>query len=147
MAMTLENLKEKVRAVGARYDSRHDRAKRIFIEERAASLASDREREYDIKNIISNYFDIPYAHVCFAGSSQLGFSVKKEKLFQPGISDLDVACIDGGLYHQAWIDIIETTSAFTNFSGFGHLHLPCDLRGFEPRSADLASMARLFEVD
>jgi hypothetical protein len=117
--VTLESLKSRVREIGSRYSSREERAQRLFVEERAASLHDDRNREYDIKRDIAAYFDIAYGHVCFCGSGQLGFSVVKEKLFEPAVSDLDAACIDAHLYQMAWIDIMETTRAFTDFTAFG----------------------------
>ncbi len=117
--VTLENLKGRVREIGLHYTSRGERARRLFIEERAVSLREDRNREYDIKKDITDFFKIPYGHVCFCGSGQLGFSIVKEKLFEPAVSDLDAACIDPDLYQMAWVDILETTRAFTDFTPFG----------------------------
>ena len=117
--MTLDLLRSRVREIGSHYQSRHDRARRLFVEERAASLHEDREREYAIKNEISNFFGVAYSHVCFTGSGQLGFSIVKERLFEPAVSDLDAACIDADLFQQAWIDVIDTSKAFTDSTVFG----------------------------
>jgi hypothetical protein len=116
---TIEQLRARVRQICSNYESRKDRTRRLFIEERAASLHHNREQEYIIKRDIAKYFGISYASVCFCGSGQLGFSIIKEKLFEPAVSDLDAACIDSDLFQKAWIDIIETTRAFTDFTAFG----------------------------
>lgn len=114
----LSELKSAVRNIGGNYNDRFHRARRLFVEERAAALAQSREEEYTIKTNISEHFNIEYSSVCFTGSSQLGFSVHKNKLFEPATSDLDVACIDPELYHRAWADIVSTTRAFTDLTPF-----------------------------
>lgn len=119
-AIGLEQLKQRVRGIGTGYaNDREHRAKRLFIEERAASLHFDRENEFLIRNDIARFFDIPYAAVAFAGSAQLGFSIHKDKLFEPGVSDLDAACINATLFQRAWSDVIETTRAFSDGTPFG----------------------------
>lgn len=117
--MNLEALKSEVRRISARYDDRELRARRLFIEERAASLHFQRDQEFKIKTDVSTFFSIPYSSVCFCGSAQLGFSVHKDKLFEPAISDLDAACIDATLFQKAWIDVINTTRAFSDLTPFG----------------------------
>ncbi|RVQ66948.1 hypothetical protein EKN06_08340 [Croceicoccus ponticola] len=118
--MTLEILKGEVRSIGKRFPNREERARRLFITERPASLSRDQDREFRIKTEISQQFSIPYTAVSFCGSAQIGFSVHKDQLFQPGVSDLDAACIDAQLFQRAWIDVIETTRAFTDLTPFGH---------------------------
>lgn len=118
--MNLDDLKKTVRSIGSNYRDRERRARRIFVEERAASLREDREREFSIRTEISEFFNIPYTAVAFAGSAQIGFSVHKDRLFEPGRSDLDAACIGNDIFQQAWIDIIETTRSFTDLTPFGH---------------------------
>jgi hypothetical protein len=117
--MTLDDLKRNVRTIGAGYTDREQRARRIFIEERAASLQEEREREFSIKTEISSFFGVAYSSISFCGSAQIGFSIHKNKLFEPAVSDLDVACIDVELFQRAWIDIVSTTRAFTDSTPFG----------------------------
>ena len=117
--MAVNLLKTRVREICSLCGSRVERTRRLFLEERAASLHGEREREYAIKRDISNYFSIPYSHIGFCGSAQLGISIHKERMFQPGVSDLDAACIDAGLYQKAWVDVIETSRAFTDATSFG----------------------------
>lgn len=117
--MNLEVLKDAVRTIASRFPDREERARRLFLTERPASLGGQPDREYAIKTEVSAFFDIPYAAVVFCGSGQLGFSSHKNRLFTPGTSDLDAACIDPMLFQRAWKDVIETTRAFTDLSAFG----------------------------
>lgn len=118
-ADALARMKAAVRSIGARFPNREERARRLFVEERAASLHLDRDREFAIRTEISTFFGVPYTTVAFAGSAQLGFSVHKDRLFEPGVSDLDAACVDVGLFQRAWIDIVDTTRSFTDATPFG----------------------------
>lgn len=118
--MSLDTLKTAVRSIGKRFPNREERARRLYITERPASLANDCDREFRIKTDISRKFLIPYSSVSFCGSGQIGFSIHKNKIFEPGVSDLDAACIDAGLYQRAWMDVISTTRAFTDNTPFGY---------------------------
>lgn len=117
--MSLDDLKDRVRTIGRQYRDREQRARRIFIEERAASLQKERHREFAIRTEVSTYFRIAYSSVSFCGSGQIGFSVHKDKFFEPCVSDLDVACIDVELFQRAWIDVVSATRAFTDLTPFG----------------------------
>ena len=37
------------------------------------------------------------------------------------MSDLDAACVNVDVFQKAWIDVIKTTSGFTDLTPFGHL--------------------------
>ena len=118
----LIRLKAAIRSIAMHYPDREQRARRLFIEERAAAFTAtnERSREFDIKTEVSEFFDIPYSAVCFCGSAQLGFSAYKDRLFAPAVSDLDAACVSSSLFQKAWADVIESTSAFTDLSVFGY---------------------------
>jgi hypothetical protein len=126
----LNALKETVRDFGKKYRDRFQRARRIFVEERAVALGAFRDTEYEIKELISKFFEVPYRTICFAGSAQLGFSIYKDRLFVPASSDLDVACVDMGLFEMAWADIVSTTRAFTDETKFSGL-TPDEIRLFK----------------
>lgn len=117
--MTLEDLKRQIRTISMRYDDREQRARRVFIEERAASLQQERHREFEIRTETSTFFDIAYSAVSFCGSGQIGFSIHQNKPFERCVSDLDVACIDVELFQKAWKDVVSTTRAFTDLTPFG----------------------------
>ncbi len=80
-ADALGRLQGAVRQIGDRYRDRLQRARRLFIEERACALAQHRNVEYDIKSEISDFFRVDYSSVSFTGSAQLGFSILKEREF------------------------------------------------------------------
>lgn len=114
----LGQLKTAVQKICRPYKDREQRARRLFMQERAASLHGDQHREFQIKTKVSKFFDISYSSVSFCGSAQIGFSIHKNRLFVPGESDLDIAIIDTNLYQKAWIDIITTTRAFSDPTPF-----------------------------
>lgn len=117
----IEQLKKNIRDVCRNYTDRFQRARRIFIEERAFALKQHREVEYKIKSRVSGHYKIPYSAVCFTGSAQIGFSITKNTKFEVARSDLDIACVDSRLYENVWSDIIDTTRAFTDDTKFSGL--------------------------
>lgn len=114
-------LKTRVLTLAGKYSDRLRRARRLFIEERAIALASDREVEYSVKESISQFFGIKYSEVAFAGSAQVGFSAHKNRPFLKAVSDLDVACVSSNLFQVAWADVITATRAFTDATKFAGL--------------------------
>lgn len=117
--MSLDTVKGRVKDICSPYRGRIERTRRLYLEERAVSLENDRGREVAIKTEISEYYGVPYSHVRFCGSAQLGFSIHKDTLFQPGVSDLDTACIDVSLFQKAWMDVLATTKSFSDLTPFG----------------------------
>ena len=126
LATVLSGIKSVVRT----YPDRFTRARRLFVEERCAALASERETEFEIKRRVSDLFEVAYTSVFFAGSAQLGFSVHKDQLFKRAESDLDVACVDVGLFQRAWMDAVSVTRAFTDLTPFSG-HSPGDIEYFK----------------
>lgn len=116
--MAIEEMKTTLRAIARRFSRAEERSKRIFIAKRAECFVDDEDREFQLKQEISSRFGVPYPSISFTGSAQIGFSIHKDALFEPGVSDLDVACIDAQLFQRAWIDVIQTTRAFTDLSKF-----------------------------
>jgi hypothetical protein len=119
MPTDLSTLKSAVREIGKRYPDRYDRARRLYVQDRAVALEGKRDIEYEIKSGIRSYFEIPYTDVFFTGSTQIGFSPHKDTAFIPAQSDLDIACVNAALFQRAWIDVIEESRAFTNGAAFG----------------------------
>lgn len=116
----LDQEKSKIISLARQYKDRLDRSRRIYVQERPAALANFRDLEYSIRSEVAQYFAISLGSIYFCGSAQLGFSVHKNRLFSPGISDLDIACVSGPLFQSAWKDAAEVTRAFsdpTKFSG------------------------------
>lgn len=116
--LVLEEAKLRFKEIAAKYPDRLSRSRRLFLEERAAALMALRDVEYAIKERVAAYFDIKYAEVAFAGSAQVGFSPHKNRLFIPGNSDLDVACVSANLFQKGWSDTVSATRAFTDLTAF-----------------------------
>jgi hypothetical protein len=121
MNTPIDLIKSKIIEKCHAYKDRLDRSRRLFIEDRSEALKDHREIEYHIKKEVSSFFNVNYSSISFTGSAQLGYSIHKNKLFTRRESDLDIACIDINLYQRVWIDIIQTTSAFTNETKFSGL--------------------------
>lgn len=114
LTMVLSGIQKVVRA----YPDRFTRARRLFVEERCAALSAERETEFEIKRRVCDLFEVPYTSVFFAGSAQLGISIRKDQLFKRSVSDLDVACVDVNLFQKAWMDAVSATRAFTDLTPF-----------------------------
>ena len=121
VADELAELKDGVKRVASKYSDRLSRSRRLFVEDRAKALEMQREVEYEIKEKISDFYDVRYSDIAFAGSAQLGFSPHKNRIFVPATSDLDVACISASLYQKGWADVITSTRAFTDDTKFSGL--------------------------
>jgi hypothetical protein len=117
-AMSLEELKSNVRTITKGYRDREERSRRMYLQEQAYCLRENRHKEFNIKSRISKHFGINYSSVSFCGSGQIGFSIHKDTLFTPTVSDLDVACISSDLFQRAWIDVVRTTNAFNDLTPF-----------------------------
>src|SRR4051812_39519015 len=92
--------------------------RRAYFDRPSYALSDKHDVEFEIKKRVANRYSIPFRSVVFAGSAQLGFSPQQDTLFRPGGSDLDIACIDAGLYQRVWQVIIRRTRAFNDLSGF-----------------------------
>lgn len=95
-----------------------DRARRIYFDRPSYALDGKHDVEFKIKSAVSEFFGLAFRSVVFTGSAQLGFSPHKDTAFIPGQSDLDVACIDSGLFQKYWEYILTETYAFSNQNKF-----------------------------
>ena len=68
---------------------------------------NDEELYFDLKEEISNHFNIQQTQIFVVGSAKLGFSIaptKRFKMFDDD-SDIDIAIIDSDLFDQFWKDV------------------------------------------
>lgn len=72
--------------------------RKVFLTYPTKALVGDEERQFDILNAVSDYFNVPITCIHVAGSAKLGHSVHKKTPFTPGQSDLDLAIIDSRLF-------------------------------------------------
>lgn len=81
-------------------DSNNIIAKKLYLSYYTEVFKSQEDKEFYIKNSISNYFDVPFSSIAICGSSKTGYSFFKEKTFTPGHSDLDIAIISLPLFNR-----------------------------------------------
>ncbi|WJI79594.1 MULTISPECIES: hypothetical protein [unclassified Mesorhizobium] len=115
---TADERREALQRLIAPYHDTITRARRVFFDKASFALDGKHETEFAIKQRIASRYSIAFRSVLFAGSAQLGFSPQKDTTFEPGKSDLDVACIDNGLYQRFWEVVLRATRAFSDDSTF-----------------------------
>lgn len=95
--------------------------RKVFLTFPTLALIGDEERQFEIVNEISQYFNIPINSIQVAGSAKTGQSFHKPSKFTPKISDLDVAIIDTDLFvrYSEWVyKLTNGYSDKTTFSKF-----------------------------
>jgi hypothetical protein len=93
-------------------------AKKIYLSYFTEVFKDNEDKEFYIKNKISEEFDIPFSSIAVSGSSKTGLSFFKEKVFVPGKSDLDIAIISLPLYNLFSEVANEVTNGYTDLSSF-----------------------------
>lgn len=73
-------------------------ARKIFLTYPTKAFAGDEERQYNILNEVSEYFNVPITSIHVVGSAKLGYSLYKKKDFSAKDSDLDLSIIDAQLF-------------------------------------------------
>jgi len=111
--------RDRIRSIANSIKNPEERARRIYFGEKTFALRDNEGAEFDIKSRIADYFKCDYRNVVFCGSAHLGFSPSKDTNFSPSNSDLDVAIIDGYLFHEVWKNLVEYSRAFSDLTVFG----------------------------
>ena len=62
-------------------DSNSTISKKIYLSYFTEVFKNNEDKEFYIKNAISENFDVPFSSIAVSGSSKTGFSFFKEKLF------------------------------------------------------------------
>jgi hypothetical protein len=93
-------------------------AKKIYLSYFTEVFKDHEDVEFYIKNKISTEFEIPFLSIAISGSSKTGISFFKDKLFEPGKSDLDIAIICLPLFNKFSEISNEATKGYTNLSVF-----------------------------
>lgn len=92
--------------------------RKVYLAYPTKALIGDEERQYLILNEISCFFNIPIMTIQVVGSAKTGRSFHKQKNFQPGDSDLDIAIIDYDLYRKYMEVIFSVTKGYSDKTGF-----------------------------
>lgn len=93
-------------------------ARKIFLSYPTDVFKDKLDMEFDIRNRISERFDIPITSIQVSGSAKTGYSYHKEKNFELGISDLDVSIINEKLFLQYMRIAYRTTKGYCDLSKF-----------------------------
>ncbi|WP_164112366.1 MULTISPECIES: hypothetical protein [Sphingobacterium] len=92
--------------------------RKVYLTYPTKAFIENEERQYDILNEISLFFDIPINHIQVCGSSKVGRSFHKTSTFKPKISDLDIAIIDPSLFTQYSEIVFKLSEGFQNLTKF-----------------------------
>jgi hypothetical protein len=114
---TVNECRDDLRAALLKQGDVVNQVRRAYFDRPSFALSDKHDVEFEIKKRVANRYSIPFRSVVFAGSAQLGFSPQQDTLFRPGQSDLDIACIDSGLYQKVW-QVMTRTRALKDLSGF-----------------------------
>lgn len=89
-------------------------ARKIYLTYPTSALIGNEERQFQILNEISEYFNIPITNVQVVGSAKTGYSFHKRTNFDSKTSDLDIAIIDANLFisYSEWV--LKATDGFSN---------------------------------
>ena len=82
------------------------------------ALIGEEERQFEILNEISQYFNIPINSIQVTGSAKVGQSFHKLSIFTPKISDLDVAIINADLFIRYSELVYRLTNGFSDKTTF-----------------------------
>lgn len=92
--------------------------RKVYLAYPTKVLVGDEERQFRILNEISCFFNIPMMSIQVAGSAKTGRSFHKQRDFQPGNSDLDIAIIDHSLYRKYMEEIFSVTKGYSDKTKF-----------------------------
>ena len=92
--------------------------RKVYLTYPTMALIGDEERQFNILNEISEYFNIPINNIQVAGSAKTGMSFHKNTPFTPTFSDLDIAIIDADLFRFYTEYIFKTTNGYNDRSSF-----------------------------
>lgn len=95
--------------------------RKIYLTYPTNVLVGNEERQFQILNEISEYFNVPITNIQVVGSSKIGYSFHKRTKFNSLTSDLDIAIIDGNLFQQYTEWVFKNTDGFADRTGFPFL--------------------------
>ena len=93
-------------------------ARKIYLTYPTTVLVGNEERQFQIFNEISEYFNVPIMNIQIVGSSKTGYSFHKKTVFNPVTSDLDIAIIDANLFQHYTEWVFKNTNGLTDRTGF-----------------------------
>lgn len=98
--------------------SHNEIVRKVYLTYPTIALINQEEKQFDILNAISLYFNIPINHIQVCGSSKVGKSFHKVSNFTPKISDFDIAIIDSNLFLKYSELVFDVTNGLQNITKF-----------------------------
>lgn len=92
--------------------------RKVYLTYPTKAFIDNEEKQFDILNEISIFFNIPINHIQVCGSSKVGRSFHKVSTFTPKVSDLDIAIIDPNLFMYYSEIVFKATKGFQSLTKF-----------------------------
>lgn len=96
----------------------HEIARKLYLSYPTHAFSGLEEQQYSIFNSISIFFGVPFTAIQVAGSAKTGHSFHKGTLFEAGVSDLDIAIIDSGLFIRYMEKVCADTRNYSDLTKF-----------------------------
>ncbi len=93
-------------------------ARKLFLSYSTEVFKENEDKEFYIKDNIAKQFEIPFSSIEIAGSGKTGLSFFKDKKFEPGKSDLDIAIISLPLFNKFSELVHKLTNGYTDLTVF-----------------------------
>lgn len=95
-----------------------DIARKLYLSYATEVFRDQEDKEFYIKNNIAKQLNIPFSTIEIAGSGKTGLSFFKDKKFEPGKSDLDIAIINLPLFNEFCETAHDLTKGYTDLTVF-----------------------------
>lgn len=93
-------------------------ARKLFLSYSTEVFKENEDKEFYIKDTIARKFEVPFSSIEIAGSSKTGLSFFKDKKFEPGKSDLDIAIISLPLFNKFSEVAHQHSQGYSNLTVF-----------------------------
>lgn len=93
-------------------------ARKLFLSYSTEVFKENEDKEFYIKDNIARQFEIPFSSIEIVGSSKTGLSFFKDKKFEPGRSDLDIAIISLPLFNKFSEIAHQLTKGYSDLTVF-----------------------------
>lgn len=101
-------------------DTDADVIRKIFFFDSSKILSKYEEEGFSILNSVAEYFQIPFGSLYIAGSTQTGYTYFKNREFQLGESDLDLALVDSRLFQKYCEISYQVTKQYQDLTKFNN---------------------------
>lgn len=93
-------------------------ARKIFLTYPTSAFVGHEEEQYAILNEVACHFDVPISSIHVCGSAKVGQSFHKKTAFAAGVSDLDLAIVDGRLFASCVAHGMASSKGYSDLTKF-----------------------------